>query len=315
MGDQWAIRTEGLTRRFGARTAVDRLSLQIPPGTIFGFLGPNGAGKTTTVRLLLGLLRPDAGWAEVLGQRVTSRAHEFHRRIGVVLDRDGLYDRLSACDNLQYHADIHHLSPAQARMRIESLLRFCELWERRDEPIVGWSRGMRQKLALARALVGNPPLLLLDEPTAGLDPTSLKMVRELIVSLAASKEHTIFLCTHHLDEAERICDQVGIIRNGRLLLQEELQALRARRSRPQVVIVANRLSPEAVEAVRRLPHVQDLQLDTTQLTVSLTDLEATEGVVAELVRQGAGIREVRPHTKSLEDIYLELVREDSADHA
>jgi ABC-2 type transport system ATP-binding protein len=302
----WAIQTEGLTRRFGARTAVDNLSLHIPRGTVFGFLGPNGAGKTTTVRLLLGLLQPDAGWAKIMGLPVGPQAR---RLTGVLLDRDGLYDGLSAWDNLDFYGAIHHIAPAERRRRSEELLRFSELWERRDELVGGWSKGMRQKLALARALLADPSLLILDEPTTGLDPASLKVVRDLIVSLAADRQRTIFLCTHNLVEVERTCNLVGVIRSGRLLLQEDPQTLRARMSRPQVVVSTGGLSEPALEAVRGLPVVQDLVRNGEDLTVTLCEPEASEALVATLVAHGTGIREVRRATRSLEDIYLELMQE------
>jgi len=307
MEHPWAIQTEGLTRRFGARTALDNLSFRIPRGTIFGFLGPNGAGKTTTVRLLLGLLRPDAGWARIMGLPVGTEAR---RLVGVLLDRDGLYDNLSAWDNLDFYGRIHRLPSPNRTKRIEELLRFSGLWERRDELVGGWSKGMRQKLALARALLADPPLLILDEPTSGLDPASLKMVRDLIVSLAADRQRTIFLCTHNLAEAERICTQVGLIRAGRLLVQEEPQTLRLRMSRPQVIITTSGLSREAVMAVRRLPMVQDLAVEGADLTLTLSEPAASEAVVATLVAEGVGVREVRRATRSLEDIYLELMQEE-----
>jgi len=303
----WAIQTEGLTRRFGARTALDSLSLHIPRGTIFGFLGPNGAGKTTTVRLLLGLLHPDAGWARIMGLPV---GNESRRLVGVLLDRDGLYDNLSAWDNLDFYGAIHQLPIPDRGKRIEDLLRFSDLWERRDELVGGWSKGMRQKLALARALLADPPLLILDEPTSGLDPASLKVVRDLIVSLAADRQRTIFLCTHNLAEAERICTQVGLIRAGRLLLQEEPRALRLRMSRPQVVITTGGLSDAAIAAVRRLPEVQELTADGAELTLTLSEPAASERVVTTLVAEGTGVREVRHATRSLEDIYLELMQEE-----
>ncbi len=307
MEHPWAIQTEGLTRRFGARTAVDNLSIRIPRGTIFGFLGPNGAGKTTTVRLLLGLLRPDAGWAKIMGLPAGSEARHL---VGVLLDRDGLYDALSAWDNLDFFGAIHRLSPAEREKRIEELLRFSDLWGRRHELVGGWSKGMRQKLALARALLADPPLLILDEPTAGLDPASLKMVRDLIVSLAADRQRTIFLCTHNLAEAERVCSQVGLIRGGRLLLQEEPRALRQRMSRPQVTITTSSLSDGALAAVRRLPEVQDLRVDGAELSLALSEPAAAEAVVAALVAAGTGVREVRHATKSLEEVYLELMQEE-----
>ncbi len=304
MDCRWAIQTEGLTRRFGVRTAVDNLSLHIPRGTIFGYLGPNGAGKTTTVRLLLGLLRPDAGWARIMGLPPSPQAR---RQIGVLLDRDGLYDNLSACDNLGFYGEIHHVPPRARRRRIEALLRFSELWERRDELVGGWSKGMRQRLALARALVADPPLLILDEPTAGLDPASQKAVRDLVVSLAADRQRTIFLCTHNLAEVERICSLVGLIRDGRLLLQEDPRALRARMSRPEIVVTASGLSEAAVAAVQRLPAVQEVVRQGDELRVGLREPEASEAVVAALVGEGTGIREVQRATRSLEDIYLELM--------
>jgi len=307
MEHPWAIQAEGLTRRFGAHTALDNLSFRIPRGTIFGFLGPNGAGKTTTVRLLLGLLRPDAGWARIMGLPVGTEAR---RLVGVLLDRDGLYDNLSAWDNLDFYGQIHRLARPERAKRIEELLRFSGLWERRSELVGGWSKGMRQKLALARALLADPPLLILDEPTAGLDPASLKMVRDLIVSLAADRQRTIFLCTHNLVEAERMCNQVGLIRAGRLLLQEEPQALRLRMSRPQVTITTGGLSGEAVAAVRRLPVVQDVAVDGADLTLTLREPADSEAIVATLVAEGVGVREVRHATRSLEDIYLELMQEE-----
>ncbi len=307
MDCRWAIRTEGLTRRFGARIAVDRLSLHIPRGTIFGFLGPNGAGKTTTVRLLLGLLRPDAGWAKIMGLPVGPQAC---RMAGVLLDRDGLYDNLSAWDNLNFYGEIYRLPLPARRRRIEELLRFSGLWERRNELAGGWSKGMRQKLALARALISDPPLLILDEPTNGLDPASQKIVRDLVVSLATDRQRTVFLCTHNLAEVERICNLVGLIRDGHLLLQEDPQTLRARMSRPEIAISTGGLSADAVEAVRRLGAVQHLAQEGNDLTVGLSDLEAAEAVVAALVAAGTGIREVRRTTRSLEDVYLELMQKE-----
>jgi len=311
MDSPWAIQTNGLTRYFGGRPAVDSLSLHIPRGCIFGFLGPNGAGKTTTVRMLLGLLQPDSGWVEILGQRMTPYARDLRRQIGVVLDRDGLYDRLSAWDNLQYYGEIYHMAPGERHRRSEELLRQAGLWERRQDLVGGWSRGMRQKLALLRALLSNPPLLILDEPTSGLDPLSLKMVRDLITSLARTQQRTVLLCTHNLDEAERICDQVGVIRSGRLLLQESPGALRTRMSLPQVTIAASRLTPPTIDAVTALPGVRAVQQEGGHLTVTLAQPEVCEEVVAALVAQGAGIREVREATKSLEEVYLQLMQQEA----
>ena len=212
-----AIRIEHLTRDFPAVRAVDDLTFEVPAGVVFGFLGPNGSGKTTTIRLLLGLLEPTAGRAEVLGYDVRDAAGEIRERTGALLEHSGLYERLTAWDNLEFFGRIWRIPPEVRADRIRELLDHVGLWERRKEAVGGWSRGMKQKLAVARALLHRPQLIFLDEPTAGLDPLAAAALRKDLAGLAASEGVTVFLTTHNLSEAEKLCSLVAVIRDGRLL--------------------------------------------------------------------------------------------------
>lgn len=305
-----AIAIEGLTRVFGSVKAVDGLSLSVERGAVFGLLGPNGSGKTTTVRLLLGLLRPTSGSGRVLGFQVGPQSGEIRRRTGVLLETDGLYDKLTAMGNLRFYADVYRAPEERREVRIREHLETAGLWDRRNDPVEKWSRGMRQKLAIVRAVLHDPELLIMDEPTTGLDPVSIKMVRDLIVSLAQTQRHTVFLCTHNLDEAERICSQVAVIKQGRLLLQESPSRLRERMSVPQVQIVVSNMTEEASGIARQLDFVREVHASAGVLTVTVTDAARSEELVRRLVLAGVGVQEVRKPTRSLEDVYLELVSEE-----
>ena len=212
-----AIRTSALGRCFGSVRALDDVSLEIPQGTIFGLLGPNGAGKTTMIRILLGLIEPSAGSTEVLGYDTRTSAAAIRERTGSLLEHCGLYERLSAEDNLELYGRIWHMPRDARRARVRELLEGLDLWDRRREPVAAWSRGMKQRLAIARALLNRPSLVFLDEPTAGLDPIAAKALREDLARLAAFENVTVFVTTHNLAEAEKLCTTVGVIRAGRLL--------------------------------------------------------------------------------------------------
>ena len=213
------IHAEGLTKRFGELTAVDRVSLDVEDGEVFGFLGPNGAGKTTMVRMLASLISKTSGTAEVAGCEIGKEPDELRLRgrIGVLPENVGLYESTSAYQNLEYFGRLHRVEPVTLRKNIERLLRMMELWEKKDLPMATFSKGMKQKVAIARTLVHDPILLFLDEPTANLDPEAAKTVRDVILELKKEKR-TIFLNTHHLDEAQRICDRVGILRTQLLTI-------------------------------------------------------------------------------------------------
>jgi ABC-2 type transport system ATP-binding protein len=208
------IRVEHLSRTFGIVKAVDDLSLIVPEGIIFGFLGPNGAGKTTTIHLLLGLLEPNQGRAWVLGFDTRTQADEIRARSGALLEFSGLYERMTAEDNLDLYGRIYRVPISQRKVRIKELLTHLDLWDRRKEQVIKWSRGMKQKLAVARALFHRPPLIFLDEPTAGFDPVAAASLRTDLAALVSREGVTVFLNTHNLTEAEKLCAQVGVIRNG-----------------------------------------------------------------------------------------------------
>ena len=201
------IKTTNLTKRFGDNVAVNALALDIPSGEVFGFLGPNGAGKTTTVRMLGALIAPSEGTAIVNGFDVQQEAMQVRQTVGVLTETPGMYDRLSAEYNLLIYARLYGVD--QPEKAVQKYLSILELWDRRREAVGGFSKGMKQKLAIARALLHEPQTVFLDEPTSGLDPVAARTVREFIEQLK-TEGRTIFLTTHNLDEAERLCDRVGV---------------------------------------------------------------------------------------------------------
>ena len=219
------IEVRNLTQIFGTHVAVDSVSFNVPKGSIFGLLGPNGVGKTTIIYMVLGLLTPSGGRVRVFDLDVRHHGDEIRAKTGVLLEYLGLYERLSAEDNLIFYARIARMSRAEYEPRIQSLLTDLELWDRRKDPVYTWSRGMKQRLALARALIPQPQLLILDEPTAGLDPIVTNRLHDQLKSLTSTQSVTIFLTTHNLMEAEILCDQVGIMYHGKLVSLDTPQRL------------------------------------------------------------------------------------------
>jgi len=305
-----AIRTENLTRNFGPIRAVDGLSLEVPAGTIFGFLGPNGAGKTTTIRLLLGLLEPTAGRAEVLGFDTRTQADEIRARTGALLEHHGLYERLSAEDNLEFYGRVWRLSRTERQARIRELLTHLGLWERRKERVATWSRGMKQKLALARALLHRPSLIFLDEPTAGLDPVAAAAVRDDLAALVAREGVTVFLTTHNLAEAEKLCHQVGVIREGRLLAVGRPDELRSRAKAPRVRVVGRGFTDEVLALLRARPEVVEVAREDGILALTLREGTDTAPLITAMVNAGAQVEEVRRDEASLEKVFLTLMEEE-----
>jgi len=297
------ITARGLTRRFGDLVAVDRLDLEVEQGEIFGFLGPNGAGKTTTVRMLAALIAPSAGEATVAGCHLGSENGRLRGQVGVLTETPGLYKRLSAYDNLAFFARLQGVVDVHGA--VERYLKLFELWDRRADLAGTFSKGMRQKLAVARALVHEPSVLFLDEPTAGLDPEAAKTVRDLIESLRSS-ERTIFLCTHNLDEADRLCDRVALFKK-QLVKVGKPSALRDEMyGRRTVVHLAN--YRDGLERELGLPFVQDVEVLDGKLIVSLDDPDADNpALVKRLVEVGAEVQYVNELRVSLEDLYLDLM--------
>ncbi|MBC7242124.1 MAG: ABC transporter ATP-binding protein [Anaerolineae bacterium] len=302
------IETHNLTRHFGALVAVHDLNLQIARGEVFGFLGPNGAGKTTTVRLLNGVLNPTAGEIRVLGMDPIAQGPAVRRRTGVLTESPALYEPLSARDNLLIFGELYDVPANVLRRRVDELLEMFELTARADDKVAGYSKGMKQRLALARALIHAPEILFLDEPTAGLDPEAARQVTELIEHLSQEEGRTIFLCTHNLVEAERLCDRVGVVNRGELIAvgtPEEL-ARRIWHGHGIVVRLGRPLSAETLASLKRLEGVAQVEVENSDLHVLLDQEHRTPAVVRALVEAGAEIYAVRPREHSLEDIYFQL---------
>jgi len=303
------IRTEGLTRLFDGRPAVEGLDLEIAPGEIFGCLGPNGAGKTTTVRMLACLIAPTRGTAWVNGYEIGRESDAVRATVGILTEMPGLYDRLSAERNLDVFGRLYGLGAQERAKRIRRYLQLLGLWERRAEPVGGFSRGMRQKVALARALLHEPRVLFLDEPTAALDPEAAKAVRDFVADLR-QQGRTIFLCTHNLDEAERLCDRIAVLRT-RLIAVDRPEALRRRVFGRRTVVQARNLTAEMAADICGLPFVQAATLDDGRLLVDLAEPEAQNPVlVGRLVALGAEVQYVTEEHHSLEDVYLSLMEEE-----
>lgn len=306
-----AIETQRLKRAFGDKIALDGVDLRVERGEIFGYLGPNGAGKTTTIRILLGLIHPTSGQAWVLGHDVTEDEPEVKAQIGVVLEDHGLYERLSAWDNLDYYGRIFHLPKAVLRGRIETLLYRVGLWNEKDKKVGTFSKGMKQRLALARALLHEPELLFLDEPTAGLDPEATVMIRQLILALVHEGKRTIFLTSHNLDEVERVCSRIAILHRGRVQVMDTVENLQRRFSSPVVEVVMQDVdqAEQAQVVLSVLPFVAGCQCEGSRVAVRLRDKNATSQVLDTLVKEGIPVEEVHKVNRSLEDVYLSIVHE------
>jgi len=305
-----AIQTHDLTRDFGTVRAVDHLNLTVPAGVVFGFLGPNGSGKTTTMRLLLGLLEPTEGDASVLGYDIRTESAEIRERTGALLEDNGLYERLTAEDNLDYFGRIYRMPTADRQARIRELLAHFGLWDRRKELVKDWSKGMQQKLAIARALMHRPPLVVLDEPTSGLDPIAAASLRDDLAALVEQEGATVFLNTHNLPEAEKLCGLVGVIRNGKLLAVDHPDKLRAQVGVPTVEIVGSGFTEQVLAALRARPEVSGVQVTNGRLRIDLHEAVEVGPLVTAIVSAGALVEEVRKGSASLEDVFLTLMREE-----
>ena len=284
--------------------AVDNLTLEVSKGEVFGFLGPNGAGKTTTVRILTGLIKPTRGSAQVAGFTLGKEDTQIRRNVGILTESPGMYERLSAEKNLTIFANLYEVPDISKA--VNKYLSMLDLWNRRYDAVGSFSKGMRQKLAVARALIHEPQILFLDEPTTGLDPEAAKMVRDFIEELKA-EGRTIFMTTHNLDEAEKICDRVGIFKQ-KLLTQDTPANLRERMFGRKVVFHLREVNPEWVNQVKKVGGVSKVEVVDNKLVVSLKDPEQTNPVIIErLVDVGAQIQFVGEIRHSLEQVYLEMV--------
>ena len=301
------IETFGLSRRFGKTAAVEDLTLTVEAGEVLGFLGPNGAGKTTTIRMLAGMIAPTKGHAIVAGHRTDRDVERLHEMVGMLTEMPGFYSRLSAKRNLEYFAGFY--SSIESQSQVEKYLRLMGLWERRDSKVGTFSKGMKQRLALARALVHEPKVLFLDEPTAGLDPEAAAEVRQLIRTLR-EEGRTIFLSTHNLSEAETLCNRIAVI-HTKLLALDTAEQLRRRFFRRQTIVQLEASDVKVMEVVKRLSFVQDAREEGSQLILELTDSERNRPeLIKAIVEAGGRVIAVSEKQYPLEEVYLRLIREE-----
>ncbi|HIE52763.1 MAG TPA: ABC transporter ATP-binding protein [Armatimonadetes bacterium] len=296
------LQTYNLTKDYRRRRVVEGVNLTVRRGDVFGFLGPNGAGKSTTIRLLLGLVRPTAGEAELLGISVQRHPVEARKRVGALVETPAFYPFLTGRENLRVFSA---LSGGASEERVEEVLALVGLSGRGDDRVRTYSHGMKQRLALAQALLPDPELIILDEPTSGLDPQGMKEVRDLIRQLAQRQGVTVFLSSHLLFEVEQICNRVAIIHQGRLRAQGEVADLLPRgQYRVQVTVSEPQ---RAAALLREQPFVQEVEVTAGGVEVALRGDYAAE-VNACLVQRGLQVSALVPHYCSLEEYFLELVQ-------
>lgn len=301
------VEAYGLTRQFGQLTAVEDLSLEMSEGEVLAFLGPNGAGKTTTIRMLAGIIAPTSGYAVIEGRRTDEEIEQLHEVIGLLTETPGFYERLCARRNLEFYAGFY--TNLDVSGQVEKYLRAMGLWERREDRVGTYSRGMKQRLALARALLHEPKVLLLDEPTAGLDPEGAREVRELISRLS-DEGRTIFISTHNLAEAELLCDRIAVVRT-QLLALNTAEELRQRLFRRQVVLELESVPESVLESVNVLPFVQHLEQSGRRLLMELDDPDSNRPeLVKRVVEAGGRVMSVSEERHSLEEVYLTLIHEE-----
>src|SRR2546425_1746020 len=301
------IRTEKLTKRFGSLAAVDGLDLEVREGEVFGFLGRNGAGKTTPLRLLCALIGATSGTAEVAGYRLGRQDSEIRASVGILTEQPGLYERQSAWENLVFFATLYGLSASEAPAQAERYLRLMGLWGRRKEPVATFSRGMKQKMAIARAALHEPRLLFLDEPTTGLDPDAAKTVREFIVQLRG-EGRTVFLCTHNLDEADRLCDRIAFFRRNVIRIADPAELRAELYGRATEIRLMPAPRPEDLARVKAVPGVREARFENGSIVVASADpLHTNPLLIRALVEGGAQIAFVTERKAHLEDVYLKIV--------
>ncbi len=310
------IRVDQLNHYYGTQMAIDSLSFEVARGEVFGLLGPNGAGKTTTIRLLNGMFEPSEGKLAVMNLDPRTQGGQIRRLAGVLTETPALYERLSARQNLRFFGTLAGLSDSQIKKRTEELLSLFDLSERADDRTGTYSKGMKQRLAIARAWINQPKLLFLDEPTSGLDPQAALQVRELIAQVREQEGTTVLLCTHNLDEAQKLCDRLLIMRKGASLAQGSLADLR-RIVSPGLWLDIDLLKPYGdLESLNHQAGViQLLDQDSFSIRLELADQSFIPSIVQYLAAGGAQIVRVQSEEISLEAVYLKLQKSSEVNHA
>jgi len=305
--EQPVIIVENLVKKINDRFILNNISFNVERREIFGYLGPNGAGKTTTLRILLGLMRPTSGKALVLEGNL-SKDINLRRKVGVILENDGLYNKLTAYENLDFYSRIYGVSNSSERdRRIKKLLDLVGLYDEKDKKVGYYSRGMRRRLAIARALIHDPEIVFMDEPTSGLDPEAKIIVRNLIFQLARERDVTIFLISHDLDEVERLCSRVAILVGGRIVALDTIRRLMHSLERRSIEITFKNMQ-DAMEVAKYLDNMGILyNLRGNSIRIFYQDSNISR-VLKPLVMMGLKIIDIKGNVESLYDVYLKIVR-------
>lgn len=314
MGREKVIEVLNLTKKFGDFTAVDNVRFDVYEGEIFGFLGPNGAGKTTTINMLITLLKPTSGEAYVAGYNVVKEPYRVRRMIGVVF-QDPTIDRyLTGYENMYIHGLIYGLPREKIRNRIDELLKFVDLYEFRDKPVKTYSGGMIRRLEIARSLLHIPKILFLDEPTLGLDPQTRAKIWEYIERLRYEHNVTIFMTTHYMDEAEKLCDRIAIIDHGRIIALDTPENL-IKMVGDEVVYVRIDGQPIDIDKLRGInSYIKDVEIRSNQIIFSVSNSsKAIPTILEHLVGLGVDVQEVKYHKPDMGDVFLKLTGRDLRD--
>lgn len=302
-----AIHIDNIKKKLGSREVLKGISFDVETGDIFGYLGPNGAGKTTTIRVLLGLLRADSGKLAILGQDIGLAGTRM--RVGFSLDPDGLYDTMTGVENLRFYADIYGISGTEKR--IDRVLGLVGLADRATDRVGAYSKGMRQRLSLARAMVHDPEVLILDEPTAGVDPTGQIEIRKILLDIARVEKKTVLLSSHNLDEVQRICNRIALIDRGEIKLYGELEVLRQTVGRSGVVIqTSGGVSDSVLEGLKRQPRLGFRSFAGASLFFEPEEGAAeVSDIIGFLAGHGVKIEQAGRREASLEDLYASILKE------
>jgi ABC-2 type transport system ATP-binding protein len=299
-----SIKVSDLTKQFNSLIAVDSISFSVERGEIFGFLGPNGAGKTTTIRMLAGMIAPSSGYAEIEGLPIDHNIENLHEIIGILTESPGFYENLSAIRNLEYFAGFY--SNINVPVQIEKYLKAISLWERRTDKVKTFSKGMKHRLAIARALLHEPKVVFLDEPTGGLDPESAHDVREIIKSLKTEGK-TIFLSTHNLSEAELLCDRIGVIK-AKIIALDTPKRLKDQAFKREVIVELDSIDNNIIDSLKKFEFIKSLKIDGKRLLMEIDDIEKNRPlIIKHIVESGGSVQNVFEDKHSLEDVYLSLM--------
>jgi ABC-type multidrug transport system, ATPase component len=301
------ILVENLSKKFGNITAVDNISFEVKDGSIFGFLGPNGAGKTTTIRMLSTLIKPTSGTIIIDGKELSKNEEYIRSILGILTETPGMYEKISAIENLNFFSGFYRIEEKKRKQNIEKFLKMFDLWDRRDALVGTYSKGMKQKLAIARALIHEPKILYLDEPTAALDPESAFMVRSFIENQKNEKT-TVFLCTHNLEEASNLSDVVCIIKS-KIIKISTLEELQRSKKGKKIEIVFNQPADKYAGILRDFTEITNLEIKQDKINFLMDNPEKINpAIIKKLVDYGAEIVYFNEIKASLEEIYLDLIR-------